>query len=76
MRTTAFGSTSLIFFSTTLASVEGNPGFGRLINELQRIVDGDKGLFCIMHDDVVLQTNTVRKLVEELFISNAAVVGP
>ena len=56
--------------------VEGNPGFGRLINELQRIVDGDKGLFCIMHDDVVLQTNTVRKLVEELFISNAAVVGP
>jgi GT2 family glycosyltransferase len=56
--------------------VEGNPGFGRVINELQRIVDGDKGLFCIMHDDVVLQTNTVRKLVEELFISNAAVVGP
>ncbi|MDP4735435.1 MAG: glycosyltransferase [Ilumatobacteraceae bacterium] len=56
--------------------VEGNPGFGRLINELQRIVDGDKGLFCIMHDDVVLQTDTVRKLVEELFISNAAVVGP
>ena len=56
--------------------VEGNPGFGRLINELQRIVDGDKGLFCIMHDDVVLQTDTVRKLVEELFISNAAVVVP
>ena len=56
--------------------VEGNPGFGRLINELQRIVDGDKCLFCIMHDDVVLQTDTVRKLVEELFISNAAVVGP
>ena len=56
--------------------VEGNPGFGRLINELQRIVDGDKGLFCIMHDDVVLQTDTVRRLVEELFISNAAVVGP
>ena len=56
--------------------VEGNPGFGRLVNEIQRIVDGDKGLFCIMHDDVVLQANTVRKLVEELFISNAAVVGP
>jgi GT2 family glycosyltransferase len=56
--------------------VEGNPGFGRLINELQRIVEGDKGLFCIMHDDVVLQPNTLRTLVEELFISNAAVVGP
>ena len=56
--------------------VEGNPGFGRLINELQRVVEGDGGLFCIMHDDVVLNPNTVRTLVQELFISNAAVVGP
>ena len=56
--------------------VEGNPGFGRMINELQRIVEGDGGLFCIMHDDVVLNPNTVRTLVQELFISNAAVVGP
>lgn len=56
--------------------VEGNPGFGRLINELQRVVEGDGGLFCIMHDDVVLNANTVRILVQELFISNAAVVGP
>lgn len=56
--------------------VEGNPGFGRMINELQRVVEGDGGLFCIMHDDVVLQASTVRTLVQELFISNAAVVGP
>ncbi len=56
--------------------VEGNPGFGRLINELQRVVEGDGGSFCIMHDDVVLNPNTLRNLVQELFISNAGVVGP
>lgn len=56
--------------------VEGNPGFGRLINEIQRIVEGQDGLFCILHDDVALTPSTIRLLVEELFISNAAVVGP
>lgn len=56
--------------------VEGNPGFGRLINELQRVVEGDQGLFCIMHDDVVLNPNAIDALVRELFVSNAAVVGP
>jgi len=56
--------------------VEGNPGFGRLINETQRIVEGQGGLFCVMHDDVALMPNTIRLLVEELFVSNAAVVGP
>ena len=56
--------------------VEGNPGFGPLINEMQRIVEGDSGLFCVMHDDVALQPSTVRLLVEELFVSNASVVGP
>ncbi len=56
--------------------VEGNPGFGRQVNELQRIVEGEGGLFCIMHDDVALNPSTLRILVQELFISNAAVVGP
>jgi len=56
--------------------VEGNPGFGRLINETQRIVEGQGGLFCVMHDDVALMPNTIRLLVEELFVSNAAVVAP
>lgn len=56
--------------------VEGNPGFGRQVNELQRIVKGEGGLFCIMHDDVALNPSTLRILVQELFISNAAVVGP
>ncbi|MFM8776936.1 MAG: glycosyltransferase family 2 protein, partial [Actinomycetota bacterium] len=56
--------------------VEGNPGFGRLVNETQRIVEGQGGLFCVMHDDVALMPNTIRLLVEELFVSNAAVVAP
>ena len=56
--------------------VEGNPGFGRMINELQRIVEGQGSLFCVMHDDVALSPSTIRLLVEELFVSNAAVIGP
>ncbi|NQV97493.1 MAG: hypothetical protein HQ486_06820, partial [Acidimicrobiaceae bacterium] len=56
--------------------VEGNPGFGPLINEIQRIVEGDSGFFCVMHDDVALQPSTLRLLVQELFVSNAGVVGP
>ncbi|MEN9648360.1 MAG: hypothetical protein RLZ17_396, partial [Actinomycetota bacterium] len=39
--------------------VEGNPGFGALINETQRIVEGNRGLFCVMHDDVLLQPSTI-----------------
>ena len=56
--------------------VEGNPGFGPLINEIQRIVEGDGGLFCVMHDDVALSSSALSQLVHELFVSNAAVVGP
>ena len=56
--------------------VEGNPGFGPLINETQRIVEGDGGLFCVMHDDVALHPSALSQLVHELFVSNAAVVGP
>ncbi|NQW33041.1 MAG: hypothetical protein HQ467_00455 [Acidimicrobiaceae bacterium] len=35
--------------------VEGNPGFGPLINEMQSIVEGDRGLICLKHDDVAFQ---------------------
>ncbi|CAB4590389.1 MAG: glycosyltransferase [Actinobacteria bacterium] len=56
--------------------VEGNPGFGALINETQRIVEGDQGLFCVMHDDVLLQPSTISQLVHEMIVSNASVVGP
>ena len=54
----------------------GNPGFGAAANEVLRLVEGDSGFFCICHDDVVLEADTIRTLVEELYRSNAGLVGP
>lgn len=56
--------------------VEGNPGFGPAANEVLRLVDGANGFFCIVHDDVALDPSAVRLLVEELYRSNAGIVGP
>ncbi len=56
--------------------VEGNPGFGPVMNEVQRIVEGVGGFFCFTHDDVALSPDTITRLIEETFRSNAGVVGP
>ncbi|MBA3288596.1 MAG: glycosyltransferase family 2 protein, partial [Acidimicrobiia bacterium] len=53
-----------------------NPGYGPAANEVLRLVEGDSGLFCLCHDDVALEPDTVRLLVEELYRSNAGIVGP
>ena len=53
-----------------------NPGFGAAANEVLRLVEGESGFFCFCHDDVVLEPDVVRALVEELYRSNAGVVGP
>ena len=57
-------------------SVAGNPGFAAAANEALRLVEGDNGFFCFLHDDVALASDAVRVLVEELFRSNAGIVGP
>ena len=57
-------------------AVEGNPGFGTAANEVVRLVEGDNGFFCFLHDDVVLDDAAIRLLVEELYRSNAGIVGP
>ena len=62
--------------SSVIRQVEGNPGFGPLMNEVGRLVEGDGGFFCFMHDDVALDTNAISCMIEEMFRSNAAVVGP
>ncbi|HSJ90840.1 MAG TPA: glycosyltransferase, partial [Ilumatobacter sp.] len=54
----------------------GNLGFGPVVNEVLRLVDGDNGFFLLCHDDIALARNTVRVLVAELFRSNAGIVGP
>jgi GT2 family glycosyltransferase len=57
-------------------AVGGNPGFGAAANEVLRLVEGDNGFFCFLHDDVALDPGAIRLLVEELYRSNAGVVGP
>jgi GT2 family glycosyltransferase len=53
-----------------------NPGYGAAANEVLRLVEGDSGFFLFCHDDVALAPDAVRMLVEELYRSNAGVVGP
>jgi GT2 family glycosyltransferase len=55
--------------------LDGNPGFGAAANEVLDLVEGAAFyLFC--HDDVALERDVVRLLVEEAFRSNAGMVGP
>lgn len=62
--------------SAIIRIIEGNPGYGPVMNQVLRIVEGESGFFCIMHDDVELRSDALSKMVEELFRSNAGVVGP
>ena len=54
----------------------GNPGYSGACNSVLDLVQGDSGLFCFMHDDVVLAPDAVARLVDEVYRSNAGVVGP
>lgn len=51
-------------------------GFGRAANEVMTLVEGENGFFCFLHDDVALDPSAIRLLVEEMFRSNAGIVGP
>lgn len=62
--------------NAVVRSVEGNPGFGTVCNEVGRLVEGNGGFFCLMHDDVALEPNAIENLIEEMFRSNAGLVGP
>ena len=53
-----------------------NPGFGAAANEVLGLVEGDAGLLLFLHDDVALEPDAVRILVEELRRSHAGIVGP
>ena len=59
-----------------IRAIAGNPGYGAAANEVLRLVEGDNGFFLLMHDDVALEPGAVRLLVEELYRSNAGMVGP
>ncbi|MBA3604878.1 MAG: glycosyltransferase family 2 protein, partial [Acidimicrobiia bacterium] len=53
-----------------------NPGYGPAANEVLRLVEGDAGFFCFCHDDIALEPDAIRLLLEELYRSNAGMVGP
>jgi GT2 family glycosyltransferase len=55
--------------------LDDNPGFGGAANEVLEVVEG-AAFYLLCHDDVALDPDVVRALVEEAFRSNAAVVGP
>lgn len=57
-------------------SIDGDPGFGAAANEVLHLVEGDNGFFCVLHDDVALAPDAIGLLVEELYRSNAGIVGP
>ncbi|CAB4883350.1 unannotated protein [freshwater metagenome] len=57
-------------------AVVDNPGYGAAANEALHLVDGDNGFLLLMHDDVALDPGATRLMVEELYRSNAGIVGP
>ena len=71
---TTFGATD--FSQPHIYQLGANPGFGPAANTALRLVEGDSGFFLVMHDDVVLAPDSLRVLVEELYRSNAGMVGP
>ena len=55
--------------------LDANRGFGASANEVLTVVEG-AAFFAFCHDDVVLEPDALRLMVEEAFRSNAGVVGP
>jgi len=53
-----------------------NIGFAASCNSVLNLVQGDSGFFCFLHDDVVLAPDAITRLLEELYRSNAGIVGP
>jgi GT2 family glycosyltransferase len=61
--------------SAFVRRLEGNAGFAGAANEARASVSGATFLL-LCHDDVVLDSDAIRLLVEEAYRSNAAIVGP
>lgn len=52
-----------------------DPGYGTAANLARDLVEG-AAFYAFLHDDVALEPDTLRTLVEEAFRSNAGVIGP
>ena len=62
--------------NSVLRFMDANPGFNAACNNVLAMVDGENGFYLFLHDDAVLATNGVSRLIEELYRSNAGIVGP
>ncbi|MSO59441.1 MAG: glycosyltransferase [Ilumatobacteraceae bacterium] len=61
---------------SVLRFMGANPGFGAACNNVLVMVDGESGFYLFIHDDAALATDAVSRLIEELYRSNAGIVGP
>ena len=62
--------------ASALRFMDSNPGFGAACNNVLVMVDGESGFYLFIHDDAVLAADGVSRLIEELYRSNAGIVGP
>ena len=61
--------------SAYVRKLDHNPGFGAAVNDVLEIVEG-AAFFLLCHDDVALEPDALRAMVEEAFRSNAGIVSP
>jgi GT2 family glycosyltransferase len=52
-----------------------DPGYGQAANLARDLVEG-ASFYAFLHDDIALEPDTLRTLVEEAFRSNAGIIGP
>ena len=62
--------------SAVVRFIGSNPGYAAGCNSVLNLVQGGSGFFCFLHDDVDMSGDAISLMVEELYRSNAGVVGP
>lgn len=55
--------------------LDDDPGYGAAANLVRELVEG-AAFYAFCHDDIALEPDGIRSLVEEAFRSNAGVIGP
>ncbi|CAN5599407.1 glycosyltransferase [soil metagenome] len=55
--------------------LDHDPGYGAAANLVSELVEG-AAFYAFCHDDIALEPDSIRSLVEEAFRSNAGIIGP
>ncbi len=64
-----------VIASAHVHCLDHNPGYGAAANHARELVDG-AAFYVFCHDDIAVEPDTIRSLVEEAFRSNAGIIGP